>query len=311
MLRKYFIPNNKNEHKPHILRRKAVFGILGVALFAELLFLIHVFLVLPSTGLFSAILPNVLVDLTNADRKENNVGFLDINDLLQKAALLKAQDMAQKGYFAHTAPDGKNPWYWLEKVGYNYEYAGENLAVNFVDSSDIEKAFMDSTGHRANILNGNFSEIGVATARGMYKGQETEFVVQFFGKPFPAKMTVSNIVPTQAPIKIINPPQEMTVFKKSEGGSVAGETKPVQKIPETPNNLSASWLEKILSMPRWAMIYFNFALLAFVLLALGLKIFIKIQIQHPGLILNGVLILFVILSILYLNSMILKSGVVF
>jgi len=53
--------------------------------------------------------------------------------LLEQAAQLKANDMAEKGYFAHTSPDGKTPWEWLKDVSYPFLAAGENLAVNFLD----------------------------------------------------------------------------------------------------------------------------------------------------------------------------------
>ena len=61
---------------------------------------------------------------------------------------MKAQDMATLGYFAHVSPDGKTPWYWIEKVGYDYQYAGENLAINFSDSKDVTNAWMASPLHK-------------------------------------------------------------------------------------------------------------------------------------------------------------------
>src|SRR3989344_4740191 len=90
--------------------------------------------------------------------------------------------MASKGYFAHVSPEGQSPWYWLKQAGYSFSYAGENLAVDFSDSADVSRAWLDSPGHRANILNKNFLETGVAISKGMYQGRETTFVVQFFGR---------------------------------------------------------------------------------------------------------------------------------
>ena len=183
MLKKYFIPDKINEYKPYSLRKKAVLAMLILVLLLEGFFLIQIFFVFRYTNLFSSILPNVLIDLANSDRQKNNLGGLAPNSLLEQAALLKAQDMAAKGYFAHTSPDGAKPWAWLDKVGYSYLTAGENLAINFSDSADIENAWMASPGHRANILNNNFTEIGIAAAEGTYKGKEATFVVQFFGRP--------------------------------------------------------------------------------------------------------------------------------
>jgi hypothetical protein len=129
------------------------------------------------------VLPRVLVDLTNGERHLLNLNQLKISPLLEEAAQRKAEDMARKSYFAHVSPEGVTPWHWFDNVGYNFRYAGENLAVNFSDSNDVVKAWMDSTSHKANILSGHFTEIGIATAKGRYQGRETTFVVQMFGHP--------------------------------------------------------------------------------------------------------------------------------
>ncbi len=144
--------------------------------------------VVPSfrTGVFdslSAIYASVLVGLTNQNRVANNVSALKVNPLLEKAAQMKADDMASKSYFAHNTPDGKTPWYWFAEAGYKYIYAGENLAVNFENSEDIENAWLNSRGHFLNIMNPKFEEIGIATSTGIYKGRQAVFVVQMFGAP--------------------------------------------------------------------------------------------------------------------------------
>ena len=103
--------------------------------------------------------------------------------MLARGAQLKADDMASKGYFSHTGPDGSAPWKWFQAAGYRYEYAGENLAVNFNESEDVVDAWLKSPTHRANIMKANFTEVGIGVATGTYKGKEATFVVQFFGKP--------------------------------------------------------------------------------------------------------------------------------
>ncbi len=133
--------------------------------------------------LFPTVFPSVLVELTNNQRSQNQLNTLKISPLLQMAAQMKADDMAKKGYFSHNTPEGKTPWYWIKKAGYRYLSAGENLAVKFSESENVETAWMESALHRANILSPKYTEIGVATAKGIYKGQETQFVVQMFGKP--------------------------------------------------------------------------------------------------------------------------------
>jgi uncharacterized protein YkwD len=131
----------------------------------------------------SAIYAAVLVNLTNQNRVAANVAELTVNPLLEKAAQMKADDMASKSYFAHNTPDGKTPWYWFEQAGYEYVYAGENLAVNFENSEDVETAWMNSRGHFLNIMNPKYTEIGIATSTGIYKNRTAIFVVQMFGTP--------------------------------------------------------------------------------------------------------------------------------
>lgn len=133
--------------------------------------------------LMTLVLPSALVGLSNSEREEAKLPLLEISPKLQKAAQLKATDMAKRGYFSHYTPEGNPPWYWLEQVEYDYRSAGENLAVNFTESADVDKAWMNSPKHRENILNKKYTEVGIATAKGLYKGEEATFVVQFFGKP--------------------------------------------------------------------------------------------------------------------------------
>ena len=131
----------------------------------------------------SAIYAAVLVNLTNQNRVAANISELKVSPILEKAAQMKADDMAGKSYFAHNTPDGKTPWYWFEQAGYKYIYAGENLAVNFQNSEDIETAWMNSKTHWYNIMNPKYTEIGIATSTGIYKGRQAVFVVQMFGAP--------------------------------------------------------------------------------------------------------------------------------
>ncbi len=126
-----------------------------------------------------------IIILTNKERADVGIPRLLYSQALADSAQLKASDMARGGYFAHISPNGRTPWYWFKQKGYDFLYAGENLAVNFTSSGDINTAWMNSQGHKANILNKNFTEIGVATAKGLYKGKETTFVVQMFGQLAP------------------------------------------------------------------------------------------------------------------------------
>lgn len=124
-----------------------------------------------------------IVASVNGIRGKHAVGTLRENDLLMKAAQMKADDMAKKGYFSHDTPEGHDPWYWFEKAGFSFSRAGENLALNFDDPKDVTEAWMDSPAHRKNILNGEYSETGVGIATGKYKGEEATFIVELYAKP--------------------------------------------------------------------------------------------------------------------------------
>ncbi|MCX6712280.1 MAG: CAP domain-containing protein, partial [Candidatus Vogelbacteria bacterium] len=82
----------------------------------------------PGKRFMAAVLPALVVDYTNTDRTNDQKQPLKINPLLAQAAQLKADDMAKRSYFSHEGPKGEAPWSWLDKVGYKYVYAGENLA---------------------------------------------------------------------------------------------------------------------------------------------------------------------------------------
>jgi len=179
----HFHPHEGNDNNPHAYRIAGAI-VLGLVVLTIVSFTsLQSYYITHSERFLSAVLPAVLVDLTNGDRAEEGLAALEPNQTLQQAAQMKADHMAEFEYFAHDAPDGTTPWEWFAAAGYEYEAAGENLAINFSDSADVERAWMDSPAHRENILEEGFIEIGIATARGEYEGDDTVFVVQMFGRP--------------------------------------------------------------------------------------------------------------------------------
>ncbi len=182
-LRNIFLPHVGNEDYPHFWRKKSIVTFVGIVFLVEIFLFGMSSFVFKSDSYLATVLPSVLTTLTNKERSANEVLPLKINNVLETAAQLKADDMASRGYFAHYSPEGNAPWYWIEKVKYEYLRAGENLAVNFTDSKDVVSAWMKSPTHRANILKGNYEETGIALAEGIYKGKSAVFVVQFFATP--------------------------------------------------------------------------------------------------------------------------------
>ena len=128
-----------------------------------------------------------LYQLTNQKRTEAGLSTLTYNDKLATAATQKAQDMLAKNYWAHYGPGGTTPWNFILTAGYKYEFAGENLAKNFLFSSGVIDAWMNSPTHRANILNPEFQEVGVGVVKGAYteNGQtiETTMTTEIFARP--------------------------------------------------------------------------------------------------------------------------------
>lgn len=122
---------------------------------------------------------------TNLQRRQNgNLPALTVNEKLNAAAMAKAKDMFAKQYFEHISPSGVGPGQLAQKYGYDYIVEGENLILgNFSSEKEAVQDWMDSPGHRANILNNRYSEIGVAVLKGIYNGSSVWIGVQEFGLP--------------------------------------------------------------------------------------------------------------------------------
>ena len=127
---------------------------------------------------------NIIIEEANLQRKNNGLASLFENAELNASALAKANDMFQNQYFEHVSPAGLDPGELVLEYGYKYIVAGENLILgNFVSERELVRSWMDSPGHRANILNNRYSEIGVAVVKGTYKGESVWMGVQEFGLP--------------------------------------------------------------------------------------------------------------------------------
>jgi hypothetical protein len=171
--------------------------------FASMAAVIFLF-VFSGTVSASLITPEKVVELANNERASQNLPNLIVNADLAKAAEDKLADMFKKNYFEHTSPSGITPWHWLEKNNYEYKYAGENLAMNFVSAENQHRTWMESPTHRANILNTHYQEIGVAVGQGTINGRETIVAVEEFGAradfaPVPAKKVESQKSPQESP----------------------------------------------------------------------------------------------------------------
>jgi len=122
---------------------------------------------------------------TNIARNDNGkLPALALNTDLNSIADARLKDMFKEQYFEHFSPEGIGAADIAKDQGYDYILIGENIALgNFENDQALVKAWMDSPGHRANILNKQFTEIGIAVGRGIFKGKSTWIAVQVFAKP--------------------------------------------------------------------------------------------------------------------------------
>ena len=116
------------------------------------------------TGEFAAFQKEV-VRLVNVERQKQGLGKLSLNAKLSNVATLKSQDMINKNYFYHTSPTYGSPFDMMKQFNISYKTAGENIAKGQKTPAEVVKAWMNSQGHRENILNKNYTEIGIGVAK--------------------------------------------------------------------------------------------------------------------------------------------------
>lgn len=323
-LKNYFIPNIENEFQPKILKPKVAVGIFLSIVIIENLFFLASYFVIPQSKFFADLVGQTIADLTNTNRLNYNLSPLQVNPLLSKAAEMKAEDMVQKGYFDHVSLDNITPWDWLNKVGYRYIYAGENLAINYTDSEEVVQAWLNSESHRENILNKNFTEVGVGIARGTYQGKPAIFIVQMFGTPEIAyenqssKSFQNSSLPKISPLSSPNSISKEVNSKSQKLPSSIQTIAPTIVVNPNINNEIApavksseinsqkighiSFFQRIIANPLKTTNIILKILAIVMIIALILKIFVQIKIQFPVLIVNGTLLLTIIFSALWINN---------
>ena len=256
-----FIPHKDNDYKPHFLREHTVLSLLIISVL--LLVLSYTSYTIIRTTVFGSNLAvTVLTDLTNQVRREHNLPPLTRNNLLEKAATMKKEDMLTRHYFSHYAPDGVSPWYWITQAGYRFSFAGENLAFNFSNSQSIVDAWLASEKHRANILNKDYQDTGISVVRLATSSSPLFFIVQMFGAPLNPTNTLQNNTSNEQP----------------------------------------HWYAKILFDTTYYVSKAYIGLVVLILVALFLMIFIEIKKQHPRHILYGVFLIIIVSLCIIINA---------
>ena len=127
-----------------------------------------------------ASLEQEILALVNAERAKQNLSALTINWELSRVAKLKCEDMRDNNYFSHDSPTYGSPFDMINQFGISYTTAGENIAAGQATAEAVMESWMNSEGHRENILSSEYSELGVGYAEG--GTQRTYWVQQFIGK---------------------------------------------------------------------------------------------------------------------------------
>ena len=240
-MKNFFWPNKGNNFQPYILNDKVITLCILLLLLSKVLCSFQLILIQQS-ALFADLNAQKIIALTNDIRQQYGLSPLKENPLLDAAAKQKAEDMFQNNYFSHFSPTGVSPWYWINKSGYNYHYAGENLAMNFIDSEEVVRAWLNSPGHRENLLNNNYQDIGIAVLPADFskQGINQPIVLQLFGSPQTGKVkpttetTKPGLVKTN-PSTTVSPNVEKEVLgeEKKEVSTTVPTTETSTTFPAT------------------------------------------------------------------------------
>lgn len=119
----------------------------------------------------------------NVYRAEEGLPPLQLDERIHRAAEDRMRDMEEGEYWSHRSPDGRSPFTWLASNAYDYQAAGENLANGFETARLLVQAWMESPGHRANIMSGDYQDCGIAIIDGSTKGPaDGKSIVVMFAK---------------------------------------------------------------------------------------------------------------------------------
>ena len=231
-IKNWFLPTKENNFQPSVLSDRAISIFILLFLLIKVIFSFNLILVKESS-LFADVSAQKIIALTNEVREQYNLPLVQEDLLLNKAAQEKAEDMFKNKYFGHFSPTGVSPWYWIDQSGYDYYYAGENLAMNFLDTEEVIKGWLNSPSHRENLLNKDYKDMGIAVVSGDFnnEGINRILVVQMFGSKAKSSIPVAmaQALPIDEPLIQEEPEEENIVVE---------ETIPAEEILEEDKILS-------------------------------------------------------------------------
>ncbi len=320
----WLVPSKVNQYNPKILRGNTLLYV-AVLFLALKIASIALYIPFPNNLFFADITRVDLTQLLNESRKSLGLNKLTESTILDQAAKLKAQDMINNNYFAHKSPAGVAPWHWFSQAGYTYKYAGENLAVGFINSPEVFDAWINSPGHKANIVNSNYKEVGTAVMHG-FQGNSI-VVVQLFGSLATAKPPIQKVVAKPSTAKIIaevippTPPITPTPTTIENSSIVAPVEKPIVSASNpiskvlsgsdiiieksgnnTINSAYAKWINIIVYSNGDIFQYLAYALLLVISGFLIITIAVYAEKTHSNLVLKSLVIIAIIGVSLVINN---------
>lgn len=301
-----FVPCKENEYRPRLLGRIGITALLALMLAVEGFLVASVIVRHTGTGFLAAVEEGALITLTNGDRASYALPPLRSDSRLNAVAQGKARDMAQRGYFSHTGPRGEEPWVWITGAGYAYEYAGENLAVHFSDSADVEQAWMASPTHQANILKRQYADIGVGVAQGYFDGESATYVVQYFASPKGEPLARGTAVEKEDSSL---PPPEVEEERAIAGALTPGQTinPAAASASSEANSFVRTFLRAAASPERTAALALG-GITTLLVFAVGLTVVLHMRIQPGQLLMGGATLAAIGLVFLTLNNALLPSS---
>ncbi|MDQ3281711.1 MAG: CAP domain-containing protein [Acidobacteriota bacterium] len=124
-----------------------------------------------------------VIRIMNDYRAQEALPPLAADARLTLAAGDRMQNMEEEGYWSHTSPDGMSPFTWVKVRAYDFKVVGENLATGFETAKVLVESWMESPGHRANIMGAEFTDCGIAIIEGSTKGPaDGKSIVVLFGR---------------------------------------------------------------------------------------------------------------------------------
>jgi uncharacterized protein YkwD len=292
----FLIPNDRNNHKPFAIRTKTLITYFLIAVGVKVLVTGFLFATYPTPAQLSAIISSNVIELLNQSRVEENLPPLKNQPVLEKYAYQKAIDMVARNYFSHDTPEGKKPWHWINKNDYDYVFAGENLAMGFTTAEMVHEAFMNSPSHRKNIMNEKYQDVGIAVVHGEIEGKKTILLVQFFGTQ---RRDLDSLV--------LNSENKPNAGLADTEISLDAESEKVVAGVEQDETFAAGSLMVYSASPNKELVdlvveytnIFFLALLLFIFIAFILNVFVKIKVQHPSLIIQGLVVIVLVASLAF------------